>query len=391
MLVTSLTQRLDYYKLTMAQFAHVYYPDVMVEYSLVNRTKSVNLLDWIDPEELQRELDHASTLRFDRDELKFMAERSLSDRKVFRADFIQSLRHLHLPEMQVVTVDGHVDVVVKEKWPVAIYCETIVLSVVNQMYFQALMDAGMIDAETLFWEGKFRLDRKIDKLIAAGIGRKIIEFGTRRALADLWLDFVDDHFNDRAPGVFGTYAHEMDMVLAALADSDEEMLAAHERLLDQWWELYGYDLSIALSDTFGSKHFFATFGKERAAKWKGVRHDSGDAFEFGEMFITFCLSNGIDPKEKWIIFSDGLDVDMIIALNQRFAGRINIAFGWGTNLTCDIGFPTISLVMKAIAANGRKCVKLSDNLRKAIGPKAEIDHYVKVYGYDNRAEAVCVY
>ena len=47
-----------------------------------------------------------------------------------------------------------------------------------------------------------------------------------------------------------------------------------------------------------------------------------------------------------IVFSDGLDIDAILRLAGHFAGRIKCAFGWGTNLTNDLGFGPLSLVVK---------------------------------------------
>jgi nicotinate phosphoribosyltransferase len=38
------------------------------------------------------------------------------------------------------------------------------------------------------------------------------------------------------------------------------------------------------------------------------------------------------------------------------------------------------LVCKAVSANGRPTVKLSDNPEKAMGPKDEIERYKRVFG-----------
>jgi nicotinate phosphoribosyltransferase len=88
-----------------------------------------------------------------------------------------------------------------------------------------------------------------------------------------------------------------------------------------------------------------------------------------------------------VIFSDGLDVDKIIELQAQFAGRVRTSFGWGTLLTNDFRGLTegdvlapFSLVCKAVSANGRPTVKLSDNPRKAMGPADEIARYRRVFG-----------
>ena len=87
-----------------------------------------------------------------------------------------------------------------------------------------------------------------------------------------------------------------------------------------------------------------------------------------------------------MIFSDGLDTSSIIDLHQKFSGRVKVSFGWGTNLTNDFRglvpneqLGAFSLVCKAVAANGRPTVKLSDNPNKAMGPESEIERYKRVF------------
>ena len=123
------------------------------------------------------------------------------------------------------------------------------------------------------------------------------------------------------------------------------------------------------------------------AGWTGIRIDSGDPVTGAETAIGWWQSRGEDPREKLVIFSDGLDVDVIEALHTRFSGRVRVSFGWGTLLTNDFrglvegdALAPFSLVCKAVAANGRPTVKLSDNPEKAMGPEAEIARYKRVFG-----------
>ena len=119
----------------------------------------------------------------------------------------------------------------------------------------------------------------------------------------------------------------------------------------------------------------------QARAWKGLRHDSGDPFEFGERAVRFYEDCGIDPKEKLLIFSDGLEIDTILALSGRFHGRVKLSFGWGTNLTNDMGIDPIAIVVKAVEACGTRTVKLSDNLAKAIGSKEDIKRFKRIFGH----------
>ena len=109
----------------------------------------------------------------------------------------------------------------------------------------------------------------------------------------------------------------------------------------------------------------------------------------GEQIIAWWQQHGVDPREKLLIFSDGMDVASIEQVYRHFDGRVRMSFGWGTNLTNDFrgcdprGGATlepISLVCKVTAANGRPAVKLSDNPAKATGDPAEIARYLRVFG-----------
>lgn len=115
-------------------------------------------------------------------------------------------------------------------------------------------------------------------------------------------------------------------------------------------------VTIVLTDTWGSNQFFNDFTETMAKLWKGVRHNSGDPFKFGENVIKFYEEKGIDPKEKNIIFSDGLDLEMIKKLDEHFKGKIDVSYGWGTGLTNDINGDTLSIVMKAykVISDGKK-------------------------------------
>jgi nicotinate phosphoribosyltransferase len=122
------------------------------------------------------------------------------------------------------------------------------------------------------------------------------------------------------------------------------------------------------------------------AEWTGIRVDSGAPEAGAESAIAWWKAHGQDPREKLVIFSDGLDVDRIEALQAKFAGRVRVSFGWGTLLTNDFrgladgdGLAPFSLVCKAIKADGRPTVKLSDNPNKAMGPEAEIARYKRVF------------
>lgn len=166
------------------------------------------------------------------------------------------------------------------------------------------------------------------------------------------------------------------MVYAALADAHgDNPLSSHAQVLRDWENLYRGDLLTALTDTFTSDFFFADMTPEQALSWRALRHDSGDPVTFGETAITFFEAHGIDPRDKTIVFSDGLDIDTIVVLADHFKDRVNVLFGWGTTLTNDLGVQPNNFVMKAVSVNDVSTVKLSDVEGKHTGSPDKIREY----------------
>jgi nicotinate phosphoribosyltransferase len=193
----------------------------------------------------------------------------------------------------------------------------------------------------------------------------------------------------------GTNAHELPMVAAALANDDDELRWAPYRILDQWRHTYGGNLLIALPDAFGTKAFLRD-APDWVADWTGFRPDSAPPIEAGEEIINWWKRKGRDPKEKLLVFSDAMDVDSIEETYRRFAGRVRISFGWGTNLTNDfVGCPPdgsvdldpISIVCKVTSVDGRPAVKLSDNPEKSTGDLTEMERYLRVFGDAGRVRS----
>ena len=241
------------------------------------------------------------------------------------------------------------------------------------------------------------------------------DFGTRRRFSGAWHDYLVGVLAEELPAQFrgtsnvhlamkhgllpmGTSAHELPMVVAALAfaeadktqDPEEILAGAQQEVLQGWWNLYGAGLSIALTDTFGSPFFFRTAPEYVARDWKGTRQDSGCPSSYREQAINWYAKYGVDPLSKLTVFSDQLDVQRMVDLHLAFRGRLGHTFGIGTNLTNDVGFNPISIVIKTLKANGRSTVKLRDTLAKALGNSDEVERYKKAAGYTNTESAECV-
>jgi nicotinate phosphoribosyltransferase len=398
---------LDFYKFTMGQLVFLKYRDVPVVYSLVNRTRKVRLAEFIDEGELREELDHVRSLRLNNSELHYLRGTNEYGDRMFRESYLEFLRELSLPPYDLEEVDGSFRLQFDGEWSRAIYWETVALSIVNELYNRSLMKPlSPFEKDLVFARGKMRLAEKI-RVLRGRPEISFVDFGTRRRFSREWQHYVDRTLAEEMPHQFlgtsstesamlhglvpmGTSAHELTMVMSGIMhDSDDLIRASHNRVLKDWWELYGWGLSVAVTDTYGSEFFFRDVEPDQARAWKGLRHDSGDPFEFGEKAIRFYEELGIDPREKLLIFSDGLELPTILALSRRFHGRIKLSYGWGTNLTNDLGFDPISIVVKATEANGHRTVKLSDNLAKATGSREDIERFKRIFGHSHeREEAV---
>lgn len=395
-IITSLLD-IDFYKLTMAQVAWKHFPGTQVKYEFTNRTKRISLTEALSQKELYRELENAARLRFRPEEIRYLRQ-SPHTKELFEDGFLRFLADLKIPPVTVAKDGERLVVETQGKWPEAIFWETIILAVVNELYQRALVGKNGITWRQAHHEGSNRLHKKIETLRKHPEIR-FAEFGTRRRFSGAWQKLVTEtlrkNLRSQLVGTsnvllakelglspVGTYAHEMDMVCSGIFHgSDDQIRFSHQKMLAIWWEQYGERLSIALADTYGSDFFFKDFTREQAKTWRGLRQDSGDPITFGETAIAYYRSHNIDPRTKTIVFSDGLDVDAMVKIADRFAGRIQTVFGWGTNLTNDVGLPPLSIVVKATEANGHKTVKLSDNLAKATGTPADIERFKRIFGY----------
>lgn len=406
-IITSLLD-IDFYKFTMGQLIYLKHRKRHITFSLTNRTKTVKLGNVIDIKRLRTELDFVRELSFAPDEIEYLRGLELNGMKIFREKYLAFLSTLKLGAYALrVDEDGTLSLSFSGPWAIVTFWETIALSIISQLYGEAIVEK-MSDHERIMFrkEGEKRLEEKI-VFLQAHPEIMFSDFGTRRRFSKAWQEYVirtlratlnTDQFKGTSNVYLakkygltpiGTNAHELSMVYASLSN---DVGASQRRLLDDWWNLYGTALSTALTDTYGSEFMFReVFTKERARAWKGTRQDSGDPALYGERIIALYESYGIDPREKLIVFSDGLDIETMHELAERFASRIMVMFGWGTNLTNDFGLKTLSLVIKAIEADGIPLVKLSDNIEKAIGNPERIEWFKQQVGYTSTFRQECAF
>lgn len=406
----------DFYKFPMGQFIFHRYPDVKVRFSLINRTKSIQLGNIIDIGELRENLDHLRTLRFGNSDLHFLRGTNEYDVRMFQEDFLDFLRGFQLPEYDLeLTSDGQIRFDTCAEWKNSTHWEIYAMKVIKTLYIRHFTkDMSAFGRELMYAEGTRRLGEKVG-FLKADPGISWSEFGTRRS-DPVWQEYVvrtlANEFPKNADGKsqflgtsnvylaqkynlmpMGTNAHELQMVVAGLSShSKEAFIQANRRYLDEWWDEYGKGLALFLPDTFGSDFMMSLITNEQASNWKGMRQDSGDPVEFGEKLIRFYKEREIDPKTKLVLFSDGLETDIIAKLRKHFLGCIVDSFGWGTDLVDDFGaYPPISIIVKAMEANGIGLVKLSDNLAKALGRPEDVERIKSYTGYTNTFTESCTY
>ncbi|WP_289043977.1 nicotinate phosphoribosyltransferase [uncultured Aliiroseovarius sp.] len=394
----------DFYKLLMCQSVFRNKPDTQVMFSLINRTKSVPLADLVDEGELREQLDHIRSLSLTRGESTWLRGNTFyGKRQMFRSDFMEWFEGMRLPPYHLERVGDQYELTFEGSWPEVMMWEIPALAVLMELRGRAVLrDMGKFELQVLYARAMTRIWEKIERLRELD-DLRLADFGTRRRHSYMWQDWcvqaMMEGLGDRFVGTsncsiamkrdieaIGTNAHELPMVYAALADDDTELVRAPYDVLADWHEEHEGNLRIILPDTYGSQGFLDN-APDWLAGWTGIRVDSGDPATGAEMAIKWWKERGEDPTQKMVIFSDGLDTDKIIELHQQFAGRVRTSFGWGTLLTNDFrGFvpgdalAPFSLVCKAVEANGRPTVKLSDNPNKAMGPEDEVARYKRVFG-----------
>ncbi len=404
----------DFYKLLMCQSVFRNRPKTQVAFSLINRTTRIPLAHLIDEGELREQLDHIRNLRLTRGESTWLRGNTFyGKRQMFRPDFMEWFEALQLPPYHLERVGDQYELTFEGAWPEVMLWEIPALAVLMELRGRAVLkDMGKFELQVLYARTMTKLWEKIERMRAIE-GLRIADFGTRRRHSYLWQDWCVQAMIEglgvkfagtsnchiamkRDIEAIGTNAHELPMVYAALARDDTELARAPYDVLADWHEEHDGNLRIILPDTYGTAGFLRN-APDWLAGWTGIRIDSGQPEAGAEAAIDWWKSRGEDPTQKLVIFSDGLDVDRIAELHAKFSGRVRVSFGWGTLLTNDFrglvegdALAPFSLVCKAIRADGRPTVKLSDNPEKAMGPKDEIARYKRVFGVGEQERVAVV-
>ena len=398
----------DFYKLLMCQLVFTKQRHTQVTFSLINRATHIPLAELVDEGELREQLDHIRSLSLSRGESTFLRGNTFYGiRQMFRPDFMEWFEGFRLPPYNLERVGDQYELTFEGAWPEVMLWEIPALAVLMELRSRAVLGRmKRFELQVLYARAMTRVWEKISRLQKLD-NLRIADFGTRRRHSYLWQDWCVQAMIEglganfagtsncliamrREVEAIGTNAHELPMVYAALADTDAALAEAPYQVLADWQAEHSGNLRIILPDTYGTTGFLDR-APDWLSDWTGIRIDSGDPVKGAETAIRWWKQRGQDPRDKLVIFSDGLDVERIEALHARFSGQVKVSFGWGTLLTNDFrglapddGLVPFSLVCKAVSANGKSTVKLSDNPNKAMGPEPEVARYKRIFAVGNQ-------
>lgn len=350
------------------------FPSQIVKYEFINRGKHFFPENF--GQELKRLVDDMALLKLTKEEKQFMAK-TCPYIDLPYLDFLEGYRYDPL-EVKIIQEGNDLKVSVEGLWYRTILWEVPLLALISELHY--IMNHMERDSNEII------IDKTLDKADHLNkLGVNFAEFGTRRRHSYNVQNIVVDALKKRATNTFigtsnvhfamkygvkpiGTHAHEWFMFHAA----EYGFKMANEIALEHWVDVYRGDLGVALSDTFTNDVFFEQFDKKFSKLFDGVRHDSGDPLEFADKTIRHYEKHGINPLYKYIIFSDGLNLEKVEEITNYCRGKIGISFGIGTNLTNDVGLKPMNIVMKLIGVQASNkdwipTIKLSDEKNKYTG------------------------
>ena len=375
----------DFYKFTMQYAAIKLFPYARARYQFINRGQHSFPTGFA--ERLRAAIDNMAKLQLSSNEKEFLRETCPYLDPTY-LDFLQGYRY-DPSEVTIVQNGGELSVSVEGFWYRTILWEVPIMSLICELFYQETHQNRVTDEQVIQ-----KVEDKIENYRSLGI--QFAEFGTRRRHSYKVHELVVKTLQEKGKGTFigtsnvylamkyrtkpiGTHAHEWFMFHAAKYG----FKMANSTGLEHWTEVYRGDLGIALTDTYTTDVFFEQFDKKFAKLFDGVRHDSGDALEFGDKTIAHYQKLGINPLTKVIIFSDGLNYEKVARITEHCKGRIGLSFGIGTDLTNDVGLQPMNIVIKMTEAkpenaNWTGVVKLSDEPNKHTGTADDIDLAIRL-------------
>jgi nicotinate phosphoribosyltransferase len=371
----------DLYKLTMMQVVLHQFPSAIVDYKFKCRNTDVDLRPYAD--EIQGEIKAFCQLRMTPEELQY-----LSSLAYIKSDFIDFLRLFQASEgfIQIET-DPEFCLRIRGPWLHTILFEVPILAIISEVYFRNRYPKYDLSL------GRQRLADKVNYLQAQDDNSRFVfsDFGTRRRFSRHWHAYVVGELQANLAPFFagtsnvglarqynlvpiGTMAHEY---IQACQSLGPRLLYSQKFAFEKWAQEYRGDLGIALSDTYSTDAFLNDFDLYFCKLFDGARQDSGDPIEWGERLIAHYQRHKIDPRQKTMVFSDGLNFETAFCLYRRFIDRSKPAFGIGTYLSHDVGLQHLDIVLKMVRCNDQPVAKVSEAPGKTMCEDESYLHYLR--------------
>ena len=362
----------DAYKLHMQQAVFHHYYDVHVAAEF--RCRGDDLLG-IYADAIREQVDAMQHLTLQDEEYQW-----LSGLPFFKADYLNWLRDFRYKPEQVTVLNdnGKLDIRLEGPWREVIMWEVPLLAVISELAHRYRSPEKGVEQAVAALENKLAAFSTLTEGLDMSRFR-LMDFGTRRRFSRDVQEAIVKRLQ-REPWFVGTSNYDLArrLSLTPMGTQAHEWFQAHQQIspdlansqraaLAAWLEEYPNQLGIALTDCITMDAFLRDFGPEFAERYQGLRHDSGDPVEWGEKAIAHYEKLGIDPVSKVLVFSDNLDLAKAVDLYRHFNTRVNLSFGIGTRLTCDIPqVKPLNIVIKLVECNGKPVAKLSDSPGKTI-------------------------
>ena len=372
----------DLYKFTTSYAYSKLYPRAYGQFRFIDRNDTCYPKGFA--EQLKEETKAMAQLSLNRDEELFLHQ-ELPYLPPTYIDFLKGFRFN--PDELIIEQDeaGHLSIIAEGLLYRVTLWETPILALVSELYYRT------IGAKPDMEYAEQAITEKAKALAQEGISFSM--FGMRRRFSfEVELRMTELLKQHAGPCLYGTsnvhIAHLLGLKVSGT--HPHEWIQFHGAMygykmanymsMEDWINVYDGDLGTVLTDTYTTDVFMRNFSKKHAMLYTSVRHDSGDPFVFTDKVIQRYQELRVDPKIKYIIFSDGLNVERAIEIANYCKGRIGASFGIGTNFSCDVGndIKARNIVMKLWQCKMTErdrwhpCVKLSDVGGKHTGEASEI-------------------
>ncbi len=350
----------DLYKMSMCCAVIDNFPRAQVKYEFVDRNHTVYPEGFAD--ELNRQVEALEEVVITDEEVDFMRRKCYYIPEWFYR-YLRGFRFSHHWVKAWQDDEGYLHIEFEGNWSDTILLEVKVLAIISELYYIMTGQTDKLDYDVYYKKSY----AKAERLLEAGCVYS--DFGTRRRASfeaeDTVVRAMKDCQNSRQwEGRFvgtsnvylamkhdllpvGTMAHEFVCAIGGMYGPQ----MANNIAMNAWRNTFRGALGTYLYDSFGWDIFSMNFSEDFANLFKGLRVDSGDNYEQLQKIVAKYKSLGIDSRSKQVIFSNALDTDRAIEIQQYAKDLCQPSFGIGTHFTNDFeGIKPMNIVIKLVAA-----------------------------------------